>query len=266
MRTVVLLGVLLVVVAALAWGLQRRLLYLPGGPPPPVDRVLPSAEAVDLATGDGLSLRAWFVEAGPTAVLLLPGNAGNRAGRAPLARALADTGLSVLLVDYRGYGGNPGSPSDDGLALDARAAAAWLRDRPGVRRVVYLGESLGAAVAVRLAVEHPPAALILRSPFRSLAAVARVHYGPVPGWLLRDAYPTEELIGRVDAPVLVVAGERDRVVPVDQSRVVHELAGEPKRLVTIPRVGHNDPALLAGPRLVGAVVDFLADHDVPVGD
>jgi fermentation-respiration switch protein FrsA (DUF1100 family) len=127
MVALVILGVIVVV-----WSFQRRLVYLPGGPPPPVEQVFHGAVEVTLTTSDGLDLQAWWVEAGPTAVLVLPGNAGNRAGRVPLAAALEKRGLSVLLLDYRGYGGNPGTPSQAGLLTDARAAADWLRARPNV--------------------------------------------------------------------------------------------------------------------------------------
>ncbi|MGH3440469.1 MAG: alpha/beta hydrolase, partial [Nitriliruptorales bacterium] len=110
----VLVAVLVVLVGAL-WGFQRRLVYLPYGAPPAVEEGLPGAEAVTITTADRLELDAWFLASGPTAVAFFPGNAGNRSLRAPLARALADEGLSVLLLDYRGYGGNPGRPSEQGL-------------------------------------------------------------------------------------------------------------------------------------------------------
>lgn len=249
----------------IGWALQRRLVYFPAGPPPPVARVLPGATQVDVTTSDGLDLQAWWVEAGPTAVLVLPGNAGNRAGRAPLAAALRDRGLSVLLLDHRGYGGNPGTPSEAGLLADARAAAAWLRERPGVEAVVYFGESLGSAVAVGIARDDPPDALVLRSPFPSLVDVARVHYGPVPAWLVRDRYPTGAWIGSVASPLLVVVGEQDGIVPTDLSRRVLELAPEPRRFVSVPDAGHNDRALLDGDVLIEAVTTFLRDHDLPMG-
>lgn len=256
------LVVVVVTLVGVLWGFQRRLVYLPSGPPPPVDRVLPGAREVTLTTADGLELAAWFLGAGPTGVVVLPGNAGNRAGRAPLARALADRGLSVLLVDYRGYGGNPGKPTAEGLLDDARAAADWLEAQPAIDGTVYLGESLGTGVAVALAVERPPAALVLRSPFPSLAAVARVHYGPVPDWLLRDRFPSAERIRRLETPVLVVAGTADRIIPPELSRELHAAAGSPKRLVEVEGAGHNDRALLDGRELIDAVTGFLRAHDL----
>lgn len=257
--------VALLAIAILVWFVQRRLVYLPAGPPPPVSEVLPQGEEVVLRTGDGLDLAAWFTGAGATTVIVLPGNAGNRAARAPLARALADRGLSVLLVDYRGFGGNPGVPTEAGLRADARAAVAWVEQRDEVEHVVLLGESLGAAVAVGVATEHPPAALVLRSPFPSLLAVARQHYGPVPDAMLRDEYPVRSQIADLTVPVLVVAGGADTIVPEELSREVHAAASEPKRFVTVDRAGHNDRALLDGDTFVTAILEFLTEHGVADG-
>lgn len=253
----------LVVVAGVVvlWSVQRHLTYFPAGQPPPVDQVLAGGQDVQVTTADGLELQAWWVDGGATtAVLVLPGNAGNRAARAPLAAALRRMGLSVLLLDYRGYGGNPGTPSQAGLLADGRAAWDWLAARPDVDRVVLFGESLGAAVAVGLARDRDPAALVLRSPFTSLADMARLHFGPVPGWFLRDPYPVEEWIGAVDAPVLVVASDADDIVPFRFSRRVHDAAPAPRRLVRVDDVGHNDRGLLDGHVLVDAVRSHLDAH------
>lgn len=258
-RTAGVIVAALLVVVVLGWLFQRRLVYLPAGPPPPVAEVLPEGEAVTLSTSDGLELEAWFVDAGDTAVLVFPGNAGNRATRAPLARALAAEGLSVLLVDYRGYGGNPGTPTEEGLRRDAQAAAAWALERAGIRDLVYFGESLGSGVATWLATRHPPAALVLRSPIPSLGAVARVHYGPVPDRFLQDRFDVVGAVGRIDVPILVVVGEDDTIVPPRLSREVHEAAGDRSELVIVPG-GHNDLALLSGERVVSAVVGFVDRH------
>ena len=261
----------LVVVAAvvaatvgLLWVFQRRLIYLPSGSVPRAAAVLSGAEDVSFETADGLRLGGWFVpgrERGP-AVLVCNGNAGNRAMRAALAAALARMGMAVLLFDYRGYGGNPGSPTEEGLAADARAAAGYLAARPEVdpARLVYFGESLGAAVALRLATERPPAALVLRSPFASLAEVGRVHYPMLPvSWLLWDRFDSAALAARLDAPLLVVAGGRDGIIPVSHSRRLFAAAPQPKRLVVLDGADHNDPELLAGPRLLEVLRAFLAE-------
>ena len=262
LRTVLAVVAIVMVVVLVLWSVQRRLTYFPTGAPPPVERVLPEAESVQLRTSDGVGLDAWWLPGGRTAVMVLHGNGGNRADRAPLARALHDLGLAVLLVDYRGYGGNPGTPSQAGLLADARAGATWLADRGDVDHQVWFGESLGGAVALGLAREMPPDAVVLRSPFTSLVDVARMHYGPVPGWLLRDHYPAVEWVADLQAPLLVVAGTADTIVPAANSRSLFEAAGKPRRYVTIDGAGHNDAAMLDGAVLVDAVRDFLADHDL----
>ncbi|MGH3675357.1 MAG: alpha/beta hydrolase [Mycobacterium sp.] len=255
-------------VLALLWSQQRRLIYFPSpGPVPSAAAFLPNGRDVVLDTEDGIRLGAWYFPVagrGP-AVLVCNGNAGDRSMRLELAAALNDIGLSVLLFDYRGYGGNPGQPSEDGLAADARAAQAWLAAQPEVDpdRIAYFGESLGAGVAVGLATERPPAALVLRSPFTSLADVGRVHYPWLPvGRLLIDRYPSIDRIGSVDAPVLVIAGDRDDIVPTSLSKRLYEAAPEPKRFVLVSGAGHNDAALLDGRQMLDEVGRFLSEAGV----
>jgi fermentation-respiration switch protein FrsA (DUF1100 family) len=253
----------LAVLLLLVWSGQRRLIFFPfGNVGAPADADLAGAEEVELATDDGLRLGAWFVPAGaprlPVTVIVFNGNAGNRAFRAPLAAALAGRGISTLLFDYRGYGGNSGSPSEEGLAIDARAARRYVSTRAGADRIVYFGESLGCAVAVRLATEQPPAALILRSPWTSLADTGRHHYPFLPvGLLLADRFASIDRIRDIRSPLLVIAAERDSVVPSDQSRRLFAAALEPKRLLILERTDHNDYELLAGSRMLAAVADFV---------
>src|SRR6266545_4332568 len=262
MRVVLMLLVavaMLLAVVGLLWSQQRRLIYLPAPRAvPPAATVLPAAEEVSFPTEDGLRLAGWFVPPAGT-----PGR-GSREPRPPavLAAALARAGLAVLLFDYRGYAANPGRPTEPGLAADARAALAYLAARPDVdpARLVYLGESLGAAVALRLAVERPPAALVLRSPWASLAEVGRYLYPWLPvSLLLADRYDSLGRVGRLAAPLLVVAGERDRIIPAAHSRRLFDAAPEPKRFVLLPGADHNDLDLLAGPRLLAELLAFLRD-------
>jgi len=263
-------GVVILLLVAALGVFQRRLIYMPmGRPGTPGAAGLPSAREVSYTTEDGEPLAGWFLPAdGPRpapAVLFLPGNAGNRSYRAPLAAALADAGLAVLLVDYRGYAGNPGAPSEQGLAADARAALSYLQALPEVDPdgIVVFGESLGTGVAVTLAAERPAAALILRSPFSSLTSVARLHYPLLPVQaMLWDRFDSMDRIARVSCPVLVLAGERDRIIPVEESRRLFEAAAEPKRFVLIPDAGHNDMVLLAGPKVLDAIRRFLEEAGV----
>ena len=265
--TVVWLGAgALAAMLALLWLVQRRLVYFPLlQDVPPVATTLPGAEDVIFETADGLRLNGWFASGthahGRATVLVFNGNAGDRSFRAPLAAALTELGLSVLLFDYRGYGRNPGRPSEQGLLADARAARAYVAARADVdpARLVYFGESLGAAVALALAVEQPPAALVLRSPFTSLADMGRVHYPLLPaGLLLWDRFDSLGQVGRLTCPVLIIAGEQDRIVPPEQSRRLYEAARGPNtRFVLVPGADHNDFELLAGGRLIDALRRFL---------
>jgi fermentation-respiration switch protein FrsA (DUF1100 family) len=254
-----------VALAAAFWFGQRHLMYFPSSEvEAPAAVGLRAVEPVTLVADDGLSLASWFVPAASAAdrgtVIVFNGNAGNRSHRASLAARLAGAGFSTLLVDYRGYGGNPGSPSEPGLLLDAKAARRYVdaRSAGNPRHVVYFGESLGTGVAVALAVERPPAALVLRSPFSSAVDVARFHYPWLPvGWLLRDRYLSIDRIGRVECPVLFIAGERDRIVPVGQTRALHAAARDPKRLLILPGADHNDAALVEGSEMIAATLAFL---------
>jgi fermentation-respiration switch protein FrsA (DUF1100 family) len=263
---------LIVGLLALIWLFQRRLIYIPlERDVPPARALLPTAEEVFFTTEDELRLHGWFVPARDPArsetVLVFNGNAGNRSFRAPLAEALSDRGLAVLLFDYRGYADNAGSPSESGLLADARGARAYLQRRTDVdgERIVYFGESLGAAVALGLAVEQPPAALILRSPFTSLVDMGRVHYPFLPvGWLLSDRYLSVERVARLESPLLVVAGGRDGIVPPSQSRELFDAAPiAAKRFVLVDAADHNDYELLAGRRLIEEVMRFLAETPAP---
>jgi uncharacterized protein len=260
--------VLVTGLVAAAWLLQRRLIYFPAtAPVPSAGSVINGARDVTLRTSDGLELGAWFVPGRRhrdrrVAVLVADGNAGDRAGRAALAGRLAEQGFAVLLFDYRGYGGNPGSPSETGLALDARAAYDYLVTFAAVPsdRILFLGESLGAAVVTELAMEHAPAGLVLRSPFADLASVGQVHYPFLPiRLLLRDHFPVSEQIADVEAPVCVVYGSEDSVVPPDQSRSVAQSAPTLWKQVEVRGVDHNDVRLVQGDALIKAVVE-LADH------
>ena len=262
MTGLVWVGLVLAAVLGVLYLFQRSLIYLPSQAVPETpDGVVD----VTYETEDGLMLSAWLVQSSGNqgSVIVFNGNAGNRAHRLPLGQALAEAGYSVLLTDYRGFGGNPGTPSEKGLAVDARAAFEYMADRVGTDRLGYYGESLGAGVAIGLAAEEPPAALILRSPFTSLADVASVHYPYLPtSLLLIDRYENTERMGDVQVPSLFVAGTADTIVPADQTRELYEAAPEPKDLLMVEGAGHNDRALLDGDEMVEAMVEFL-DRVVP---
>ena len=270
MRLAIVVLVVFVSIVGIVWTQQRRLIYFPFGNVPTPDAVgLKRAMPVSFPTRDGLILAGWFVtrtERPDYTVIVFNGNGGNRALRAPLAAALSRANLAVLLFDYRGFGENPGSPSENGLKRDARAAREYLLSRGDVdpQRLVYFGESLGSAVATELAIEHPPAGLILRSPFTSLSDVGRHHYGFLPvRWLLRDRYATIGRIARVNAPLLVIGGDADRIVPIAQTRRVYDAARDPKTLLVISGADHNDDSLLTGREMIEGVLRFIQQLPTP---
>jgi uncharacterized protein len=216
------------------------------------------ADAI-VATPDGERLVAWWKPPEPGKALLLyfHGNAGSLWNRRARARALTQTGRGLLMVSYRGYSGSTGSPTEDGLRIDARAAHDWVASRYEPSRVVLYGESLGTGVAVRLATERRVAGLVLDAPYTSTADVASLVYWFVPvTWLMRDQYRSLDIIGRVRAPILVLHGERDEVIPFSLGERLYAAAPEPKRFVRLPDVGHS--RVLEGGGLE-AVDDFLAE-------
>jgi len=247
------------------WLAQRSLIYFPHGRvPAPAATGLPNTDIVSFTAADGVELEAWFVPAREPSqdrtIVVFNGNAGNRAHRAILAASFAERGFATLLVDYRGYGGNPGLPSERGLYLDARAALKYLASRGDVNmaRIVYFGESLGAAVAVELATEFQPSAMILRSPFSSMTRIGAHHYPLLPvRQFLRDRYPSIDRISRITCPLLVIAGDDDRIVPLDDTQRLFDAAPGPKQMVVIEGADHNDEELMWGPRVIGAIARFL---------
>lgn len=235
-------GVLLILFA-------RTLIY-PFQPGFPADTPsgLPGAEAVRFAAADGTPLIAWLLapEAGRPVVLYFMGNAGSLPAHAPLLAELSGHGLGIAALNYRGAGGAPGRPSETALASDALVLYDAL-DRllgepvPPERRVIY-GTSLGAALAVRLASERPGAAVVLESPFNRLCEVARHHYPIFPACLMLpyEHWDSAARIARIGAPLLVLHGEADAIIPPAQGRALFAQAREPKRMVIYPEAGHND--------------------------
>lgn len=258
----VVLGMVAGIVVGSVWTLQRRLIYFPDTSPlPPAGDVISGARDVTLHTDDGLELRAWFVPpsgTGGMAVLLAHGNGGNIAGRAGLAEELRGRGFAVLLLEYRGYGGNPGSPSEEGLARDAEAALAALGDLgyPAERTILF-GESLGTGVVARLSAGRDVAGVVLRSPFTELADVGAHHYPWLPiRQLLTDRFPVSAHLRNTAAPVAVIYGDRDTIVPTELSRRV--AADAPTLVAEVVLPGDHNDAIMFG-SAVAEVVSRLAE-------
>ncbi|CAN7434046.1 alpha/beta fold hydrolase [Bosea sp. LjRoot90] len=253
-----------VAVLALLYVKQRDMLY-PRNPAraETASANLPNVEEATLTTADGERLIAWVVPPrdGKPVLLFFHGNAGNfsRSIRQTRFRALTQDGTGLFAVNYRGYGGSTGTPTEDGLAQDARAAYAAAVARFGVERLVGYGESLGTGVVLKLAAEAPLKAVILEAPYLSTAAVAQQLYPFIPvGLVMHDQFRSDQVIGKVKEPLLVLHGQRDGTIPFSQGKALFALANPPKRFVRFPEGNHeNLPALGSVPE----IRRFLADLD-----
>ncbi|MCE8033208.1 MAG: alpha/beta hydrolase [Halomonas sp.] len=270
LRVIATLAGIYALVVLLAWFFQDRLLYLPHMGrehiATPADLGL-AWQQVDLATEDGLTLDAWWVpvENARGSLLFLHGNAGNISHRLDSIRQFHRLGLSVLILDYRGYGRSEGRPSEAGTAQDARAGWRWLiEQKVPADRIVLFGRSLGAAVAAELAAALPsreqPAALILESPFRSVPALGQRLYPFLPvRWLATLDYPTERYVRQIEAPLLVIHSRDDEIIPYGEGEAVFAAANEPKEMLTI-RGGHNTGFVESEPEYSASIDDFLSRH------
>ena len=244
--------------------LERRLLFFPfktleGSPS---DLAL-KFEDVTLKTSDGVTLHAWFVPhvKARATLILSHGNAGNISHRLGNLRLLHDKVKSnVFAVDYRGYGRSEGSPSEQGTYRDAEGALRHLRARQEIdpKNVVIFGQSLGAAVAAELASRETCLALILEAPFVSVREMARVALPWLPiGPLIRTRYEVIETIKAVKAPILILHGDRDEVVPFDHGKRVFAAAPEPKEFYTIAGSHHNDTYVVGGDAYFATLKNFI---------
>lgn len=225
---------------------QRSFLYMPDSArPEPAEWHLPEMTPITVNTDDGIELLAWHCpprQPEQATILYFHGNAGHIGMRASRIRPYLEAGYGVLLLEYRGYGGNPGRPSEDGLYRDAGAALAFL-DQLGLerRQVVLYGESLGTGVAVWLASQETVGGLILESPYTSLPDVAQAHFPFFPvSMLMLDRFDSYSRIKSIQAPLLVMHGAHDGIVPVRYGRTLFEAATTPKTGFFPARASHHD--------------------------
>ncbi|MEM7122139.1 MAG: alpha/beta hydrolase [Pseudomonadota bacterium] len=242
---------------------QRHFLYNPGSDLPDITQSqIADIEAVTLTTEDGLELLAWYkpAEDGKQTFVVTHGNAGHIGHRTGKLAVFAEAGYGMLLVEYRGFGGNPGKPTEEGLYRDAEAGFAFLAERGiGAEQVIAYGESLGTAVAVQMAARHPVAAVVLEAPFSSIGDVAATHYWYVPmaRWMVLDRFASDQHVERVEAPLLILHGGDDGVVPTRLGRKLFDAADEPKVHWLAPDADHND---LYDHGAGDVVLDFLKTH------
>jgi uncharacterized protein len=245
---------------ALVYVVQRSLQYFPERRRTPPSAVgLTEAEEAVLDTTDGERVIVWHVppREGQPIFLYFHGNGGSLRWREERFRDLTADGSGLVALSYRGYGGSSGSPTEKGLIEDARAAYAFSVARYPVERLVLWGESLGSALAITLAAENQVGYLVLEAPFTSAADVGAQHYWFMPVRLLmKDQFRSDLHIGKVTAPVLIVHGENDNVVPITLGERLYGLVRAPKRFVRIAAGGHND----LGIRAVEAAKRFIAEQ------
>lgn len=264
MRAVLLIVLAVAAVAYVGIALKLRseetaLLFRPNRTPMDVAAAdVAGLRSVSITTADGLELTCWYRPPGPgrATVLYVHGNGGSLMNRIGRVRRLAAQGYGLLFVEYRGYGGNPGIPSEQGFGLDALAGLDFL-NKAGVadNHVVFYGESIGTSVAVTLATHRSPAGVVLDSPFTSIAAVAQRRFPLLPiGLLIRNRFDLLDRIGKIGAPLLVIQGSADQVIPPSMGRTVFAAALQPKIFWVGIGAGHNNVLEAGGEEHVVAFV------------
>jgi uncharacterized protein len=259
------LGALYVVISP---GVAENFVFFPARQDPGAAPILAGVEGEDvtLAGSDGVRIHGWWhrLPGNAPVVLFFPGNAGTIGGRVPLAEAYLARGISILMVDYRGYGRSEGRPSEVGVYRDADAALGWLLQQGTAgSRIVVHGRSLGGAVAGRLvAGRNDLAGVILESAFTSLDAMAAAAYPFLPSFLfrrLRGHFDTRARIREVRIPLLVVHGSRDRLVPPTMGRELYEAASEPRQWFEVQGADHNNAFSVGGAPYFDRLAAFVLE-------
>jgi fermentation-respiration switch protein FrsA (DUF1100 family) len=252
--------VLYLAALALVAGLQREITYRPDTRlVSPADAGFPRAESIRVKTADGETLVAWWVppaDSGRPVILYLHGNGGNLVKRARRFKSLTSDGAGLLAIDWRGYGGSTGTPSETGLDRDADAAYAEIRDRGiAADRIVVAGESLGTAIAVALASRSPVGGMVLDSSYTSGLDVASSTFWMFPvKWIIGDRFDAAASIQSVHAPLLIMHGTEDRVVPIRFAERLFALANGPKQFL---RIVGGDHVEMTRPDVMSKVLDWL---------
>ncbi|MCB1782963.1 MAG: alpha/beta hydrolase [Alphaproteobacteria bacterium] len=258
------LGVYLLVVGYLYYA-QRTLMYFPDKKAAEVPYGL---QTVTVSTSDGVLLTSWYMP--PTSkdkpvLLYFHGNGGKASDRYQKIQTYTKAGYGVLLAEYRGFGGNAGHITEQGLYLDGRAWMHWLMDGKNIpaSKIVLYGESLGSGVAVQLATEFSVSGLVLEVPYLSMLDMAKHSYPYVPvNLMLKDRFMNSEKIANINMPLLVMHGGEDEIIPLAQAEALYALAKEPKTFVGFPKGHHTD---LYQYGAADSVLTFIGQLDKPAG-
>ncbi len=253
MRSAPVLMLTLILAGGCVEPLENRLIFFPDKTIEETPRQWGMAyEEIYFTTEDGLRLNGWWIPGtgSPITLLWFHGNAGNISHRLENIKLRHDRlAINIFIFDYREYGKSEGKVSEGGTYRDGDAAVRYLRGRGDLdpARIVFLGESLGSAVAVEMAIRHGCAALVLESPFLSIQEMAKASFPFLPlGPLLRTRYDNLSKIGKVRAPILIVHGENDEIVPLQHGRRLFGAAPEPKELFIVKEAHHNDLYVVGG--------------------
>lgn len=252
------------VIAVAAFVLQRRLMYFPDP-----ERVSPKSFNLAGVTErvidapDGARLISWYAPAAPgqPTILYFHGNGGSLASRSERVRRYVSRGYGVLMLSYRGYSGSTGSPSESANVADAKLAYdALIKDGVEPDDIIVYGESLGSGVAVQVAADRQVGGLALDAPYTTIVDVAVLAYPYLPVRpFVFDRYETVKYLPRVKAPLLVLHGEADQVIPVEMGKAVYAAANAPKEIATFPRAGHSDHHLHGSYDVLFRWIDALTE-------
>jgi fermentation-respiration switch protein FrsA (DUF1100 family) len=251
------------VIAVAAFVLQRRLMYFPDP-----ERVSPKSFNLAVTervidAPDGARLIAWYAPAAPgqPTILYFHGNGGSLASRSERVRRYVSRGYGVLMLSYRGYSGSTGSPSESANVADAKLAYdALIKDGVEPDDIIVYGESLGSGVAVQVAADREVGGLALDAPYTTIVDVAVLAYPYLPVRpFVFDRYETVKYLPRVKAPLLVLHGEADQVIPVEMGKAVYAAANAPKEIATFPRAGHSDHHLHGSYDVLFRWIDALTE-------
>lgn len=262
LKSILALIIIYLVVLGAFYLFQRQVIYQPkSGEINPKKFRFTKVELVHLKTQDGLTLNAWYAPAKmhKATLLYFHGNYGHLSDRAGRINSYIEAGYGVLLLGYRGYSGNRGWPSEQGLYKDARAALQFLKQQKVSNQCIVLyGASLGSGIAVQMATEVHVGAVVLQTPFTSMIDVGKTHYPLFPvKTFLHDKYESDKKIQKIKTPLLIIHGEYDYIIPLKLGKKLYQLANQPKELRIVPRVGHNTL-----PDVSHTVIEFMEKYKI----
>ncbi len=253
-----------VLLSLLIYFYQPKLIYFPHKEVEATPKLISlDYEELTLTTSDGVELNTWWIP-NPNAratLLFFHGNAGNISHRLDSIELFYKLGLSILIIDYRGYGKSSGTPSEHGTYIDAETAWTYLTNNKNISpdKIIIFGRSLGGAVAIWLAEKYSSAALIVESGFTSIADIGKHYYPYLPTSLLaRIKYPSKNRMSKINSPVLIIHSPNDEIIPYEHGQQLFKAANKPKTFLDISG-GHNDGFITSGDKYINGIDHFITN-------